>query len=72
MPQLVDRLLLFEVLVVDQLEQLVVLAAVEHKYQGLLVHQVLEEDLKAEIGRQVFLLLLQQLEEVLLELLLFV
>ena len=72
MPQLVDRLLLFEVLVVDQLEQLVVLAAVEHKDQGLLVHQVLEEDLKAEIGGQVFLLLLQQLEEVLLELLLFV
>lgn len=72
MPQFIDCLLFFEILIVDQLKQLVVLTSIEHKYQCLFVHQILEKNLEAEIGRQVFFLLLEQLEEVLFELLLLI
>ena len=51
-------------LVVDQGKQPVVLAPEEKKEEGLFVHEVLEEDLKAELGRQILFLRLQHAEEI--------
>ena len=53
----------------DEFQELIILSSVEHENERLFVHEVLEEDFKAEVSREVLFFRLQHVKEVFFELL---